>query len=48
MIAAILGGSALIGTIIGCMMFRKKSGANGDSDSDADTDDDDDESDESD
>ena len=41
LLAAILGGSALIGTLIGCVMFRNKRSAGGDSDSDADTDDDD-------
>lgn len=44
-LAAILGGSALIGTLIGCMMFRKKRSADGDSDSDANTDEESDESD---
>lgn len=45
MLAAILGGSALIGTLIGCMMFRKKRSVDGDSDSDANTDEESDESD---
>lgn len=38
-IAAILGGSALIGLIVGCAMFRKKGDVDGDSDEDADSDD---------
>jgi hypothetical protein len=45
MLAAILGGSALIGTVIGCMMFRNKRSADGDSDSDANSDEESDESD---
>ena len=43
-IAAILGGSALLGIIAGCALFRNKGGPHGDSDSDADSDDDSDES----
>ena len=46
-LAAILGGSALIGLAIGCTMFRKKKGRGGDSDSDADSDDESDGSDSS-
>jgi hypothetical protein len=38
-IAAILGGSALLGVILGCAMFRNKGEVDGDSDSDADSDD---------
>lgn len=45
-LAAILGGSAILGIALGCAMFRKKGGADGDSDEDMDSDDDD-ESDES-
>ena len=45
-VAAILGGSAILGIAIGCLLFRNKGGAEGDSDDDADSDDD--ESDESD
>ena len=39
-LAAILGGSALIGTMLGCVLFRKKGDGGGDSDSDADSEDD--------
>ena len=38
-VAAILGGSALLGIIAGCALFRNKGGPDGDSDSDADSDD---------
>lgn len=44
-VAAILGGSALIGLALGCLLFRNKGGPEGDSDDDADSDDDSDESD---
>jgi len=43
-IAAILGGSALIGLILGCAMFRKKGYVDGDSDEDADSGDESDDS----
>ncbi len=37
-LAAILGGSAILGIATGCLLFRKK-GNNGDSDDDLDSDD---------
>jgi hypothetical protein len=40
-VAAILGGSALLGVILGCALFRNKGETDGDSDSDADSEDDD-------
>ena len=40
-VAAILGGSALLGVILGCALFRNKGETDGDSDSNADSDDDD-------
>ncbi len=42
-LAAILGGSAILGIATGCLLFRKK-GSNGDSDDDMDSDDSDDSS----
>jgi hypothetical protein len=36
-IAAILGGSAIIGIATGCLLFRKKGGSGGDSDDDMDS-----------
>ena len=36
-IAAILGGSAILGIATGCLLFRKKGGSNGDSDDDMDS-----------
>ena len=42
-LAAILGGSAVLGIATGCLLFRKK-GTNGDSDDDMDSDDRDDSS----
>jgi hypothetical protein len=44
-IAAILGGSALLGIVAGCALFRNKGGPEGDSDSDADSHDDSEDSD---
>jgi hypothetical protein len=44
-VAAILGGSAILGLALGCALFRKKGVSDGDSDSDAGSDDDSDESD---
>jgi hypothetical protein len=39
-IAAILGGSAILGIATGCLLFRKKGRQNGDSDDDMDSSDD--------
>ena len=38
-LAAILGGSAILGIALGCSLFRNKRGGGGDSDEDMDSDD---------